>query len=287
MSRSISAVPFKRMMLVDELLLTKLKEDALTGYNPTVKSLIQHKEAMDSALLAGNGGAMADDRRLALLSANDQRFRQLMRDATTATTTAERKVPASAMTSEMVQTEPTQTTTQGVQAETETEPTATLKLESNLARQFSIPQQYEKKFDGVVNLMASRPDIISVSEDNELVVGEKVVRGTSFGDLMRSLFVDSGFPCTGLSQMVAALQHIGVTEEMLSSKKAKETMRSIGMLSSTGKAASKLPLATTTVKKEASAQGGKGKRKRVTMATAVSSEQLPPGKRMRVLRLYK
>lgn len=32
----IQAEPFKRMALVDEMMLQKLKEDAITGYNPSL-----------------------------------------------------------------------------------------------------------------------------------------------------------------------------------------------------------------------------------------------------------
>lgn len=284
-------------MLVDEMMLQKLKEDALTGYNPTAKVMVEHKDAMDSALLApsagGVGPAVADDRRLALYAANQQRFQHLLRNATANATNRQ------PMASQMVQTDQAQTTSQAAQAEVETTTEATeteqqqqqgpvpLKPEANLARQFQIPQQYDRKFDAVLSTMASHPDIIGVTEDNELVVGNKVQKGTSFADLMRSLFVESGFPATGLSHLVGALHHIGVTEDMLSSKRAKEAMRSIATMADKVKreeasASSRLPTAAAAT--GTSKQAGQGKR-RVTMATAELRQ--PPGKHMRVLRLYK
>lgn len=309
-----NSIPFRRMMLVDEMMLQKLKEEAITGYNPTAKSLVQHKDAMDSALQAKNGGIMSDERRLALYSLNGQRFRQLLRNAVNFKTgmLPALKAVTSEMTSETVQTDPTQTSTEGVQAGTEmsTQETETADLpssipyspESTLAKQYVIPQQFVNKFNNVVSAIASNPKIINVSDENELVVGGKTIRGTSFADLIRSLFVDSQFPSTGLSHMVGALHHIGVTEDMLSSKRAKESMRTIAakVLEDSSKVASSsakpspveskfsLQGVARMVKELASPkQEGKGKRKAVSGTEGLTTGHKPPGKRTRVLRLYK
>lgn len=291
MAKSISAVPFKRMMLVDELMLQKLKEDAITGYNATAKTLAQHKDAMDSVLLAPQaGGPISDERRLALLAANDQRFHQLLKHATVGRGESVGTVPppAAAGASTMVQTDPVQTTAQG----TETADAATggeeqsyassLPAGPTLAKHFQIPAQYEKKFNHLIDIMAANPSAVTVTADNELVVRGKVYKGTSFADLMRNLFVDSGSPSSGMTHLITGLTDLGVTEDMLSSKRSRETMRGVlNIAKSTGEQQQQKTATKKETTEAGTAQHGTGKRR------GGVKKRLPPGKPSRVLLLYK
>lgn len=286
MAKSISAVPFKRMMLVDEMMLQKLKEDAITGYNATAKTLAQHKDAMDSVLLAPQPGSqLADERRLALLAANDQRFHQLLKHATVGREGVSAVAPVAAGASTMVQTDPVQTTAQGTETEDaatggEEQPyTSSLPVGPTLAKHFQIPAQYERKFNNLVDIIAANPHVVTVSPDNELVVQGKVYKGTSFADLMRNLFVDSGSPSSGMTHLVTGLTHLGITEDMLSSKRSKETLRGVLNLSGKTKAEAVKPES-----KKETAEAGSGQKQQ---GHGRVKNRLPPGKSARLLLLYK
>jgi hypothetical protein len=49
-----------------------------------------------------------------------------------------------------------------------------------------------------------------------------VIRGTSYPDVLRALFVNTGFGVAGLCQAVEALRKVGIPTSMLVSKRAIE-----------------------------------------------------------------
>ena len=119
-----------------------------------------------------------------------------------------------------------------------------------------IPKTHRAKYNRLLERLRAFGDDppISPSDHAELKT-DRVIRGTSYADVLRALFVNSRFQVAGLCEAVDALRKAGIPTSLLGSKRAIE-MYTLG---------------------HTIGQSGGAKR---------DSEPVPPGSELRVLKVY-
>lgn len=296
----IQAEPFKRMALVDEMMLQKLKEEAITGYNPTLKAAVSHKDQIESVLQSpsqthgSSKGFLTDEQRFALLRANQYFLNRLLQKVTNVTT-PEAEAQSEAQ-SEAPEDAAVQADDEGdvfheaeegdIAAHGESASKKIADLTVSSQGSFNIPSKYMRKFQEVQALISKHPDIISTNKSGELVVHGEAQKGTSYPQLIRELFQQTSSPAVGLTRLVGGLISIGITPEMISSRRAKEAMSSSSRLMR-DYLKKMTPPEHAKIKTEAAStsQSGSGRKRKTTVHNG--RPQSPPGKRVQVLRLYK
>jgi len=158
------------------------------------------------------------------------------------------------------------------------------------AAELDIPAPMQAECDAVIKAISARPDILSVNENNEIIVDGNAIPNTSATDLIQSLYWrPRGQNRRGAIPFMRALGRIDVPASLILDVVAqREYSRTTGVKPSPRKKRGKKSVGPP-------AQTGQGSagflsvvtKKRRDPAVAKRSSGVPPGKRIRVLRLYK
>ena len=171
-----------------------------------------------------------------------------------------------------------------------------------------LPQQYHKKYQSLYNKMLESRRF-HVDDDGQLMIDKQLINGSNYEDLMRSLFVKSASTetLTGRNRLLAVLNQV-ITPEEISSSTAREGLKKPKQslaYSSThrpdeddeeegegeGEADTTMYYATATADPEQEGEGKKRKRqvkkKRSVGRNVLSSRSAPPGRKPKILFLYK
>jgi len=142
-----------------------------------------------------------------------------------------------------------------------------------------VPDNTKTKATQFLSFIQDRSDVISKNEKNEIVIKGKVIRGSNYIDLYKSMFsshVSGSSPegAVGHSQFLNALLDINVPESTISNSKQREKLANLKKSKSPSReefqnASDNLPGTPVTTAK----QSGEGLNR-------------PPGKHPRILKLY-
>lgn len=305
--RRIEQPPFTRLALVDEMLLNKLKEDNALNTDPIPKALVKLKESMD--VLLNEEPNRDADQRLAIYNLLKQRFDELLAktwapspatrvvsptppappvgDTTAAAAPAPIDKPTSAPG------KPEEEATGDEEAKGGEEEDVIKWRGPSLGKMkystVSIPKQHHKKYEKLMQFIADNPKIIGESEYGEVTVAGEAKRGTSLRNVIRSMFIDSGFDASGMDNLMYALRLANVPENLIVSKRAKTSYADVGKQIAVyrQKAApqASLPNPFKQELKPEAKQSGSGKLKRRLQPK--QQDNTPPGRKPRLLIMYK
>ena len=236
---------FQKLVLVDEAMLTELSakcfhrendagaagiseaEQELRKYNPTMRAMAGHYEGMREALALSptaahrdaSGMDSTDETRLAKYEANRYRLGKLAG-------TGEKAMPdpevAGGSTAPTPPTPHVEVAAEVAEADDPEDADAGATTRTKTASTSTIPKQHLSKYRQLMqHLSNSTAKVLEASSHGELIVGGKILRGTSYSDVLRSLFVNSKFAVPGLPEAVTALHAAGVPNKMLGSQRAK------------------------------------------------------------------
>jgi len=145
-----------------------------------------------------------------------------------------------------------------------------------------IPAEMQEAADAVIAAATAHPDILAVNEKNEIVINGKAIRGTDAARLLQSLYWrPRGWSRSGTVPFMRALARIGVPASLIRNVAAQtEYVRTTGV--------------QPTWRKKRGKNGEEQQGKGTTMLSVVAKKRkstakraAPPGKRVRILRLYK
>jgi len=239
---------FKKMSLIANEELERLKQKQLSSYNPELRSMVFLKDEMDQLLLRTD---LPVEEKLKLFQTAQHLFDSLKPQV---------QLTPAASTPSVVRTED-----QEEERADDVEPERPLmgpsaQPASAFARAVTkLPKTMQSKGNQLVEFLDEHEGIITATPKGELAIRGESIPGTNFSDLFRHLFIHRKQTPPGLEHFVSALRELNVPRSTLSNRKVIDLLDPEEFHD-----ASNLSTSET--------QTGKG---------------IPPGKRPRILYLYK
>ena len=275
---------FRRMVLLDESALATHQqspptiadiEHQLRTHSLPMRAMANHYAGMTRVL---EPSALPNDDRYAIYASNLHRMRQINADVEAPPTAAVKPAPPHEVPlqhpADELPLKPVENPEPVRQpAPRESIPTAADTSFSDVV----IPRNQKGKYKNMIDhLQASAPNAIQASERGELILDGKILRNTSYSDVIRNLYVDSNFLVPGTEEILHTLNRANLPVNMLGSKRAKRIFTSLQQQSRVVR----IPSSEDAVggADSAAQQSGEGFRK---------PEHRPPGKAPKVLRLYR
>ena len=168
---------FKKMMLVDEAVVQRMKEKAILQYNPDLKVLVKLQDSMNKAL---NDIGLSNSERLQLYNTSWRQMDKLLdvsgihqRGIGEAVTQPSINVPEREHDDVFHDAEPPSEFA-----------SAAMKPDHTFMGGPQIPKQFARKFGNVNDIINSNSNLLSESDSGELILNGVVQPGTSFDDIL-------------------------------------------------------------------------------------------------------
>jgi len=245
---------FKKMSLIAQEELDRLKQRQLTSYNPELRSMVFLKDEMDQLLLRTD---LPAEEKLKLFQTAQHRFQALRPDVQSTTAGTTTSTPRAAAADEEEEASPI--------AEGELlamGPSTGVPQSATFARVVTnLPKQYRSKGTQLVEFFDEHPGRFSATSTGEMAIDGKPIPNSNFNDLIRHLYIGHQQTPVGLEHFVSALRELNVPRTSISNRKVIDILNQGELFHS--------PTGSPTI-----TQKGKGR-------------GFPPGKRPRILYLYK
>ena len=162
-----------------------------------------------------------------------------------------------------------------------------------------LPTNFNKKFQALQKILKENRGLLSSNANEEMIIDGKPIIGSNFHDLIRCLYIPSQkYNLTGLSEFTLALYKAHINPDLFSNNQFLTIFKSLGsslsnlsnptkakgLVSSISHGASSL---SPNVAKSEDEGGQKGQGRRKRKAYLKSSLPSPPGKRIKILRIYR
>jgi len=241
---------FKKLSLVSQDELTRLKQKQLTSYNPELRAMVLLKDEMDDILMRAD---LSPEEKLKLFQTAQHRFASL-KPQVQVTSVAQSKAEPTA------EEEPQQ----AVRAE-HMGPSSSVTVSPFAKVLASLPKTFHKKATDLAEFFDEHKGHFASNAQGELVIDGQAIAKSNFKDLIRHLYIEKRQVPHGLNEFVASLKALNVPRTSLSNKKI------IEILDNDPDVFYDSPLGTM--------QTGSGRLNH--------NRTKPPGKRPRILFLYK
>jgi len=188
---------FKKLKLVSEDELQRLKEKQIRDYDPKIKKLAFLQSEMD--LLLNEDSGLNTEERLKLFQAAQQRFESFKAPSLDNLPVVKKTVTEHEVEEAL----------EGVQpfVDLEDDEDSVLGL---------VPAQLRTKAKGLLNLITTNPDLISFDSHNNVSISGTPIQGANFTDLFRSMYVHRKGEVPGQAKFLRALKDMNVPISLIS-----------------------------------------------------------------------
>jgi hypothetical protein len=248
----------KKMTLVEKAVLDRLREKQITAAiaTPELSTMVKIQAQIEDIL---QNAQMSNEEKLSMLRRAEEKYdkiKESLHPAALQTATTTRTAPPAATSEAAVGTDAPSTVEAGYGPEAE-----------SIYKDITFAPSIQPKFGKFQEFLAKHPNLIKKNAKDEILIKNKRIPDSNFTHLMRHLYhPQEGQNLTGLPHLIHALKSVDLPQDLISNKSIRENWsgesRALALPS---------PSSHAPPPKEKS-QTGQGK---------------PPGKRPRVLRLYR
>lgn len=162
---------FSKMLLVSEEEMDRMKARQLREYNPSLKAMVKVQDQIESVLNDPSFTELHPNERLQILQNLQHRFHQLKNEPYVTHTPP-----------------PPATLTPTTNSPTPYAYAPSIKTEPTL---YGISKQNVKKAEQLAEHLFKDPDVLSINDNNELVVSGKPISGSNVTDLLADVYTTS------------------------------------------------------------------------------------------------
>ena len=240
---------FKKMALVSPDELDRLRQKKVQSYNPTLRTLAFLDEEMDDIL---NRNDLTVDDKLRLFQTAQTRFKALSSTE-----------PAKILAPQTLQPAPAPPAPAPAQPSIADEPGPSISERTFINH---LDTKHRSKAKQLMEYLSTHPNAITSNQNNELVLNGETVAGSNFSDLFSNLYTyNSNSNRRGENDLLKTLNSLNAPTDLLTSTKIKTKLHSLRIPD---------PPFQSVANTSSSSQTGSGRVR-------------PPGKRPRILRLYR
>lgn len=252
---------FKKMSLVAQEELDRLKQKQLVSYNPELRSMVFLKDEMDTILTRSD---LPADEKLKMFQIAQHRFDALKADVLHPALTAASKSKLETVTDEAE--DEAEADDEGDE-EAAASPTPVMGSSTSVVDtgapyssvMMALPNQYQRKAAKLADFFAAHGGHFGRNSSGQMTIQGKAIPNSNYHDLIRQLYIHRTNMPVGFDTFVGELKKLNVPHHSISNSKAIQLLKPVDVFATPPQVA---------------AQTGEGSHK-------------PPGKRPRILYLYK